>query len=228
MNSFQIKLVAIITMLIDHIGLFFFPGIPIFRIIGRIAFPLFSFLIANGACHTKNIYGYLYRLFGFAVLSQIPYFLASGTITEPLNRLNVLFTLASGLLVIIVIKKYRNILIWLSTLILMSLLSLALNFDFGIVGILSVVGFYLFMEKTDILIFLQVCLFTLPMVFYSYYFYPRSVWQIMTENNYYAPFALLAFIFIFLFNKKEGPKIKYLFYFIYPLQYVVYYLIKIL
>lgn len=224
MSSFNLKVLAILAMLIDHVGLFFFPDIPIFRIIGRIAFPLFAFLIANGAKHTKNITKYFYRLFSFALVSQIPYFLANNKVGEPTDKLNVFFTLSMGLLTLIIIRKYQNKLVWFFATILASAVAFTLNFDYQVVGILSVVGFYLFFEKPFKLILLQVLLFALPTVFYTLYFYPKSTWQIMIENMYFAPFALLALVFIFLYNGKEGPKIKYLFYFIYPVQYIVYYL----
>lgn len=225
MDSFQIKVVAITSMLIDHIGLFFFPGVPIFRIIGRISFPLFSFLVANGARYTKNIYGYLYRLFSFALLSQIPYFLANSKINEPPNKLNVLFTLSLGLLVIIAIRKYQNRFVWFTAIILASMIALISNFDYQIVGVLLVVGFYLFFDRPVIIIILQVCLFILPMAFYTFYFYPKGAWRIMVENIYFAPFALMSLFFIFLYNSKPGPRLKYIFYVIYPLQYIVYFLI---
>lgn len=223
MSSFQIKVLAIVTMLIDHIGLFFFPSTPIFRIIGRIAFPLFAFLIANGARYTKNINNYFYRLLGFAFISQIPFYLANSKVGESTNKLNVFFTLSLGLLTIIVIRKYQKKWLWYLALVFASLIAFILNFDYQIVGILSVVGFYLFFENPFKIILLQMLLFALPTVFYSLYFYPKSTWQIMVENMYFAPFALLALVFIFLYNGKEGPKMKYLFYLIYPLQYVVYY-----
>ena len=54
LNRNVLKIIALITMLIDHIGLVFFPGIEIFRIIGRISFPIFAFMIAEGCEHTEN------------------------------------------------------------------------------------------------------------------------------------------------------------------------------
>ena len=54
LSNFWIKMIAIVTMTIDHIGFAFFPRLEIFRIIGRLAFPLFAFLIAEGCSYTKN------------------------------------------------------------------------------------------------------------------------------------------------------------------------------
>src|SRR5207244_4281126 len=96
----QIKILAIICMIIDHVGLFFFPEYTLFRIVGRIAFPLFAWLIANGAHFTRNIRAYLTRLFALAVISQLPFTLANQQIGAPLLYLNVVFTLSLGLLAI--------------------------------------------------------------------------------------------------------------------------------
>ena len=49
-----LKIIACITMLLDHMGFILFPQYPIFRIIGRIAFPIFAFLLAEGCYYTKN------------------------------------------------------------------------------------------------------------------------------------------------------------------------------
>ena len=59
LNGNQIKILACIFMLIDHIGFFLFPEIEILRIIGRLAMPLFAFFIAEGAYYTKNKLKYL-------------------------------------------------------------------------------------------------------------------------------------------------------------------------
>ena len=72
LNGFQIKLIAIISMVIDHTGIVFFPGVIAFRIIGRIAFPLFAFFITEGFRHTRSVKKYMFRLFLCAVLFQIP------------------------------------------------------------------------------------------------------------------------------------------------------------
>ena len=58
-----LKIIAAITMLIDHIGVILLPQITLFRVIGRISFPIFAFMIAEGCAHTKNKLRYFYRFF---------------------------------------------------------------------------------------------------------------------------------------------------------------------
>lgn len=71
----MIKILACITMLIDHIGLLFFPKQILFRIIGRISMPLFAYCIARGIKNTKNVKNYVFRILLIAIVSQIPYML---------------------------------------------------------------------------------------------------------------------------------------------------------
>ena len=69
----MIKLIAVITMIIDHIGFVFFPELPILRIIGRIAMPLFAFSIARGFFYTRSKGKYFTLMILFAAISQIPF-----------------------------------------------------------------------------------------------------------------------------------------------------------
>src|SRR3989344_960795 len=97
MTAFHIKLIAIITMVIDHVGLYFFPDLLILRIIGRLSFPLFAWLIANGVHYSHNAKAYLTRIFLFALLSQLPYLLVNRQIDPRFAGLNIFFTLFLGL-----------------------------------------------------------------------------------------------------------------------------------
>ncbi|MFM9277385.1 TraX family protein [Paenibacillus jiagnxiensis] len=86
--------IAMITMLIDHIGAAFYPSeLAPWRIIGRIAFPIYTFALYLGYVHTRNMKRYMLRLLVLALLSQLPFMFALGT-----AGLNVIFTLLVSLL----------------------------------------------------------------------------------------------------------------------------------
>lgn len=78
MTSFLLKIIAALTMLIDHAGLILFPKYEIMRIIGRIAFPLYAFCIAEGFRYTKNRLHYFLRVFVLGLICQIVYFVVDG------------------------------------------------------------------------------------------------------------------------------------------------------
>ena len=90
----QFKIAAIVFMLIDHIGMFLLNNNILFRLIGRLAFPMFVYLLADGYRRTKDLKRYLARLLSLFLISFIPYSLAmSGRLVfYPLNIYASLFT----------------------------------------------------------------------------------------------------------------------------------------
>lgn len=70
----QLKLIALITMTIDHIGAYLLPQYPILRIIGRLSMPIYAFLIAEGCQHTRNKLRYFSLMAGLALVCQLVYF----------------------------------------------------------------------------------------------------------------------------------------------------------
>ena len=96
LNGFHLKLIAACTMFIDHMGYTLFPGVVWLRCIGRVAFPIFCFLIAEGCVHTHDRKKYALRLLVFALLSEIPFNLMTGrAVWNPYDQ-NVLWTLLLG------------------------------------------------------------------------------------------------------------------------------------
>ena len=73
-----LKIIAAVSMLIDHVGFLFFPNFIIFRILGRLALPIFAFMIAEGCRYTKNKLKYFLTIFILAAICQIVYFLYDG------------------------------------------------------------------------------------------------------------------------------------------------------
>ena len=148
LNGFHLKLIAICTMLIDHMGYTLFPGVMWLRCVGRVAFPIFCFLIAEGCVYTHDRKKYAARLLVFALLSEIPYNLMnSGMIWDPYDQ-NVLWTLLLGALVCWLmdwaLKKCTPLSFMLTGAVMLAaywLLEIG-NTDYGGWGMLLVAAFY--------------------------------------------------------------------------------------
>lgn len=222
MTTFTIKLIAIGTMLLDHIGYVFFPENLALRAIGRVSFPLFAWLISNGAHYSRNIDKYLQRLFLFGLISQVPYMLATSLGTTNAPTLNVFFTLFLGLLCIRVLKVRSNVFISYMSICLIIVLAEILDMDYGAIGVLSILTFYIFHNNFKLLVFSQIIIF---IVFHF------SIYMVTNTNietlQMLQPLALLSLIPIHLYNGKPGPKLNTLFYLVYPAQFLIFYLIKI-
>ena len=80
LSNNQLKIIGIITMTIDHIGAYLLPHIRLLRIIGRLAFPIFAYMIAEGCTYTKNRKRYLGTLLAIAALYQVVYFAMTGSL----------------------------------------------------------------------------------------------------------------------------------------------------
>ncbi|MPM81320.1 hypothetical protein SDC9_128372 [bioreactor metagenome] len=93
----MMKLLAMITMLIDHIGYIFFPDYRIFRTIGRLAFPIFAYQLSVGYIKTSSLKKYASRLLVFGLISQIPYSFFSPDLKFAPFNLNIMFTLLTAL-----------------------------------------------------------------------------------------------------------------------------------
>jgi hypothetical protein len=86
-----LKIIAIVTMVTDHVGRILYPDLLLLQIIGRLSFPLFAYLVVLGVESTKKPRKYMITILSFALISQIPYYLAFGI--QPFERLNILFSL---------------------------------------------------------------------------------------------------------------------------------------
>ena len=148
LNGFCLKLIAVCTMLVDHMGATLFPFTPWLRCVGRVAFPIFCFLIAEGCVHTNDRRKYALRLLVFAVLSEVPFnLMLGGALWYPYAQ-NVLWTLLAGALVCWVMDwalRERTALSFVLTVAAMAaafvLLELAAT-DYGGWGMLLVAMFY--------------------------------------------------------------------------------------
>ena len=99
LSAMTLKYIAMATMLVDHMGYVLFPWILWLRCVGRIAFPIFAFQIAEGCIRTHDRRRYALRLLLFAVLTEVPFDLAFNGQVLYLGYQNVLWTLLAGALV---------------------------------------------------------------------------------------------------------------------------------
>lgn len=222
MTAFAIKIIAITTMVIDHVGLFFFPDQIAFRVIGRFSFPLFAWLIANGARHTKNINAYLVRLFVFALISQFPFHFAHKLIIPDFFALNIFFTLFLGLVGIKIVRGGNKNFVKVTGVCLLALLAQVTLSDYGATGVLSIVFFYLFFDNFKLVLLSQTFAHLVVWCFFAF-IKPGEVNFI----SFIQPLALYSLAIIPYYNGKQRPKAKYLFYVFYPAHFVVLYAVRV-
>lgn len=99
----QLKIIAAITMVIDHVGVELFPGVQILRIIGRLAFPIFSFFVYEGFRYTRNKLRYLTRMLLLGSLCVAVYFFYTGKIYG-----NVLITFSLSICILSGVQFFRE------------------------------------------------------------------------------------------------------------------------
>lgn len=140
-----LKFIALATMLIDHIGYLLFPQYIVLRLIGRVSFPIFTYLIAKGAKRTTNPMGYALRLLAFGFISQLPYNLFTNHPLWSISNPNIFFTLFAGLLMLLCFKQ-ESVPVKLLGLLVIPLAG-PLNLSYSYYGLLLILVFYLFDEK---------------------------------------------------------------------------------
>lgn len=221
MSSFVLKIIAVITMFIDHIGYAIFGKFSFFNYIGRIAFPIFAFQISEGYAHTKDLKKYFLRLFIFAIVSQIPFMLFSKIISNDFT-LNIFFTLLLGLISIYIYDKSKHKIVGIILAILIGLLSDFAHCDYGFYGVAIIFLFYIFKSdiiKSSIAFMLSTTIKYLIPIF-KYGFYDVYLYLLIC--------TLLPIIFISLYNGKKGKNTKYLLYLFYPIHLLLIYGIYLL
>ena len=227
-NSFILKMIAIITMVIDHVGAVLFPMNMMFRYIGRISFPLFVFLLVEGSIHTRKIRKYELRMFLFALISEIPFDLAFSNEIVDIHSQNVFWTLTIGLVMLDLIqngasyvkshKGKKMQLAWIEgqpiptiwqfvVVAICGCVAEALQTDYGMGGILLI--YFMWLGRKNIV--LQIGMF--------------AVISISFFGSVELP-GVIAFLPIFLYNGKKGPSAKYVFYAFYPVHLFILYLIQ--
>ena len=229
----QLKWIALVTMIIDHVGVALLqPGSSLYwaaRLVGRLAFPLYCFLLVEGFCHTRNVGKYLGRLVLFAVISEIPFDMMNGALvigsvwnTSLWNisawnigaggassiwaSQNVYVTLAIGLVALMGYVRLQNqnqpipAILWC---VLMSGLAWWVRADYDFAGVALICIFYRFRQEPRM----------------------RAIWGSGTLLLAMSPVefpALLDFGLMSLYRGKRGDdRWKWMFYVAYPLHLLV-------
>lgn len=223
-------------MLCDHLWATIIPGNEWLTCIGRIAFPIFAFLTAEGFFHTKNLKNYIKRLFVFALISEIPFnLMMSGSAFYPFHQ-NVLWTFLIGVFLMQMNEKAKEkktvfrILTGAGTVILGFVLGLITFADYNYAGVFTILVFYFFRGRK----------------WYCFAGQAFFLWfinfEILGGLNYVLEFsgkeflfpqqgfALLALIPIWLYRGKQGfynKAIRGLYYKFYPAHMIILWIISL-
>lgn len=216
LSGSALKLIAIISMLIDHTAYVLAPVLPfmvaplfplmgkqitiyyLMRRIGRLAFPIYCFLIGEGYAHTRDRVRYALRLLIFAVVSELPYNLMLSKALFAPDHQNVFFTLFLGVALIHIYKNVKTSLPKLLAMLAVLVVSTQLDADYGAAGVALILLLYIFRNQRAVQAVLA---------------YPMLSGGVA---------AFCAFIPINLYNGKRGfigsGVSKYFFYLFYPLH----------
>ncbi len=225
-NSSQLHILAMVFMFCDHLWATVLSQMSWLTCIGRLAFPIFAFMLVEGYFNTHNLRRYMLRIFIFALISEIPFnIMCCLSIFYPFHQ-NTLWTLLLSLIVISIIekaKKTNNIIIFTFTAVAASfggfLAAFAAMVDYYGFGVLIVLSFYFFRgRKWYNFLFQFICLYILNIKFLGGFYYSLNLFGLGFEFPRQG-FALLALIPIWLYNGKKGQtgkSFKYFCYMFYP------------
>lgn len=215
LNNNQLKMIALVTMTIDHVGMLLFPRIVLLRVIGRLAFPIFAYMIAEGCAHTRSMGRYLGTMAAMAAIYQLVYFFVDGSLYQSIL---VTFSLSIALIWVLQWAEKRKTAASRAGLVL-ALMGVALvtrllpklldgtdfDVDYGLWGVLLPVTIYLAKEKWQKLLWAACVLCLLAL-----------------ESYYLQWYALAALPLLALYDGTRGKwKMKWLFYIYYPAHLVV-------
>ena len=205
LDGTALKLIAMVSMVFDHVGDNFFPEQTWMRVIGRIALPIFAFCVAEGFCHTRDRWKYLRRMGVFALISEVPFDLVTAGKLLEFSHQNIMLTFFWAILGLLCYEAVRKKLPKGGTvpgvlvLLLFAGTSLLLRMDYNMLAVGLIFLYYLLRDKA-------------------------LVWRHAAGMAYHAMlrnvgiywFGLLGFLFLFLYNGKKGRGLKWLFYLFYP------------
>lgn len=215
----QLKILALITMTCDHVGLQLFPDVLLLRIIGRLAMPIYAYMIAEGCRHTRSMGKYLGTMLAFAAVCQGVYFFAMGSL-----YMSILVTFSLAICLIFLLQQAREgsttaALGLLAAIAGVSVLTLPrlipgtdFGIDYGFFGIMLPVLIFLGRNKWESLLLCALGLTALA-----------------CSSGGIQWYSLAALPLLALYSGKRGNyKMKYLFYIYYPAHLAAIYGISLL
>ena len=234
-SSAGLHILAMALMLCDHMWAMLFPSAEWLTCVGRIAFPIFAFMTAEGFRRTRNLQGYLLRMLLWAAVAEIPFnLMCGGTVFYPFHQ-NVLWTFLLSLLIMALLDKVRArfqpaaaALLSALVVLLGFVLGFAVMSDYFGVGVLTVLTFYFFRERNwKSRVCQLICLYILNVELLGGYYYDVQLFGRSFEVIQQG-FALLALIPIWLYRGRQGHHSKAfqsICYAFYPVHMLVLYLI---
>ncbi len=243
-NGAQLKVFAMLCMLLDHIGVVLVTPLTVIsrisptgvvltasqweivyyvlRCIGRIAFPIFAFLVVEGFTHTRNRLKYLCNLIVFALISEVPFDLALIGDTITFYAQNVFFTLAFGLIALIVMEciskwmhreiypqktepifRLAEMILTVIAVMLIAWIAELLRTDYGAIGVITICVLYRWRQRRVESAFLS--------------------WVLLSLYNALEICALPFVLAVKCYNGQRGKQHKMLFYAFYPLHLLILY-----
>lgn len=246
MSTFTLKMIAIISMLIDHVTVVVIPGnnwvYLTGRLIGRMAFPIFAFLLIEGFYHTSDVKRYLKRLGIFALISELPFdlafyninYLADGgnikvdilkmftdektldlVIRRFMSDQNVFFTLFLGLLAIWLMSMFEKK--YSKNMLYVNIINAVVTLAFSITAAFLRTDY----NYRGILLIVAFYLFRGSNIL-------LLISMFVLSGNLVQAFAALAVIPIAFYSGKKGKNIKYFFYVFYPAHLFVLFILSLI
>ena len=217
LSSFALRLAALLCMVADHVGLALFPSTGVFRCVGRLALPLYCFLLVQGYVHTRDVRAYARRLLLLAILSEIPFDLLIFARVTSAAEQNILFSLLLALLALVIADTHRGRALPLALMEAgICLVAMATRVSYGWLPIALCLSFFFGIRRP---------LRGVPLALGALLLYSATLWLSGVDSGWAlislcAPLGLLP---ILLYSGRRGlasPWLKLLFYAAYPLHIV--------
>lgn len=206
-----LKILAALSMLIDHVGLMFFPRVPFLRVLGRLALPIYAFMIAEGCKYTRNRKRYFLTLFLLAAVCQSVYYFVDGTL-----YFSILVTFSLSVLMVYALDAVKGVpgpvtvLALVSAVAAVYVLNQRFTIDYGFWGCMLPVFASVFHKTKYDRIPLNVAMLGIGLLFLALDF-GGNQW-----------FALLSLPLLLCYSGKRGNwSMKYFFYIFYPAHLVI-------